>query len=300
MIQAYRKGGESMSRNAANLLFVLATFGWASSYLFTKFAVNELQPFMLVTLRFSLAFFITFILFYKRLVHVKMATLRASALLGALLCLMFTLFCIVLKTVNPSTAGFLLATSVVIVPFIAMFFTRKWPQRQIVIGAIVTFAGLCIFMFDRTMKIDGGVVLSLITAIFFAIHLVINNRLAQRHDALQLGVYQLGFAAIFGAICLFIFEPLQGPQTSLGWISVVVLAVVCSAFGFVVQSVVQQYTSAEQTGFILALEPIFAAIFAYIVLGDVLLGREWIGAIVIFIGVFIASYQPKLKPILAS
>ena len=37
-------GGNIMSQRHANLLMVLVTAGWGSSYLFTKFAVADLQP----------------------------------------------------------------------------------------------------------------------------------------------------------------------------------------------------------------------------------------------------------------
>lgn len=282
-----------MSKTVANILFVLATIGWGSSYLFTKFAVNELEPFTLIAIRFGIAFFIMFIIFYKKLITVSFKTLKASAILGILLCIMFTMFSYVLKTVNPSTAGFLLATTVIFVPLIKMCFSKKLPQRQIVIGAIITLVGLCIFMFDGSMSIDSGAILSIATAIVFAFHLVINNLFAKKNDALQLGVFQLGFASIFGVVLMTLFEPFHIPQSNLAWISIFVLAVICSAFGFVVQSVVQKYTTAEETGFILALEPIFSAFFAYIALGEMLSGREWIGAFIIFLGVLVASYQPK-------
>ena len=284
-----------MSKTVANILFVIATIGWGSSYLFTKFAVNELEPFTLLAIRFAIAFFIAFFVFYKKLIKVSFSTLKASAILGILICLMYTMLCYVLKMVNPSTAGFLLATTVIFVPLITMCISKKLPQRQIIIGAIVTFIGLFIFMFNGQMGIDLGAILSIVTAIAFAFHLVINNLFTKKHDALQLGVYQLGFTCIFSFVLMLLFEPLHVPQSKLGWISIFILAIVCSAFGFVVQSVAQKYTSAEETGFILALEPIFAALFAYIVLGEMLSGREWIGAFVIFIGVLVASYQPKIS-----
>jgi drug/metabolite transporter (DMT)-like permease len=289
-----------MSKSIANLLFLIATIGWGSSYLFTKFAVNELEPFTLVAIRFGIAFCIAFSVFYRRLIHISKETLGASLILGGLMCTMFTMFNHVLKTVDPSTAGFLLATTVIFVPLLIMIMTRKLPPYTIIIGGIVTMVGLTLFMFDGGMTINRGVLLSILTAIMFAIHLVVNNFFVKKYDALQLGVFQLGFASVIGGICMIGFESVSGPQSTLGWISISVLAVICSAFGFVVQSVVQKYTSAVETSFILALEPIFSALFAFIVLGEALEGKEWLGAFVIFSGVLIASYQRKEKPVIHS
>lgn len=284
-----------MSKRIANLLFLIATMGWGSSYLFTKFAVHELEPFTLVTIRFGLAFFIAFGVFFRRLFPVSKQTIKASMILGGLMCVMFAMFNFILKTGNPSTVGFLLSTTVIFVPFLTMFTTRKLPPFSIIMGTFVTAAGLTIFMFDGGLALNIDVFLSLLSAFMFAIHLVANNYFAQKYDALQLGVYQFGFASILGAIFMLFFEPIKGPQSSLGWISIVVLAVICSAFGFVVQSVAQKYTSAVETGFILALEPVFSALFAFLVLGEALKGKEWIGAFIIFCGILIATYQRKEK-----
>lgn len=284
-----------MSRRMANVLFLFATIGWGSSYLFTHFAVHELAPFTLVAIRFGMAFCIAFGVFYRHLIHVSKQTIGASMILGGLMCTMFAMFNIVLKTENPSTVGFLISSTVIFVPLFNMFITRKRPESTIIFGGIVTTAGLTIFMFDGGLAMDWGALLCILTAIMFALHLVVNNYFAQKYDALQLGVYQLGFASVMGGGCMLSFESMSGPQSSLGWISIFVLAIICSAFGFVVQSVAQKYTSAVETGFILALEPVFSAIFAFIVLGEALVGKEWLGAFIIFCGVLIACYQRKEK-----
>lgn len=61
-----------------------------------------------------------------------------------------------------------------------------------------------------------------------------------------------------------------------------------SAYGFVVQTVVQQYTTPENTGFLFSLEPIFAAIFSFIFLHEKLTEMGYLGAIFILAGVFTA------------
>lgn len=282
-----------MSKSIANLLFVIATIGWGSSYLFTKFAVEELTPFAIIAYRFGIAFIVTACIFHKRLNHISKQTWKASAILGSLLFIVFLLFGYTMQLVSPSTAGFLVATTVVLVPLVSVFFTKKLPSRQIVIGGSVVFVGLMLFSLKGQLAIEFGAVLALMMAFFFALHIVVNNYFAKTNDALQLGILQLGFAGVLGFICMLLFEEPTKPATTRGWLSILLLAIVCSAFGFVVQSVAQKYTTAEETGFILALEPLFAAIFSFIAIGEVLSAREWLGALLIFTGVLLANYMPK-------
>lgn len=282
-----------MTHKQANFLFLLATIGWGASYLFTKYAVEETLPFALVTYRFAIAFVITFTIFRKKIMHTNKQTLFASFILGILLCGTFSSFGFAMQTANPASAGFLMATTVIFVPLITMMFTRKLPSRQIAIGTVVTLIGLMLFSLKGSIEIEIGMLLCLMTAILYAAHIVVNNYFAKKHDSLQLGIYQLGFTGVFGFILMLTFEPITYPQTSTGWASMLLLAVICTAFGLVVQSLAQDATSAETTGFIFSLEPIFAAIFAYIFLGEVLRGQEWLGALLIFTGVLIANYMPK-------
>lgn len=282
-----------MTQKQANFLFLLATIGWGASYLFTKFAVAEVLPFALVTYRFSIAFLITFVIFYKKLIHTTKETIFASFVLGIILCATFSSFGFAMQTANPASAGFLVATTVVFVPILMMALTRKLASRQVLIGSIVTLAGLALFSLKGGLSFSIGEILCLGTAIFYAIHIVVNNYFAKKYDTMQLGIYQLGFTAIFGAAFMFSFEPISYPTSSTGWTSMLLLAVICTAFGLVVQSLAQGATTAETTGFIFSLEPIFAAVFAFLFLGEVLNGQEWIGAMLIFVGLLIANYTPK-------
>lgn len=282
-----------MTTKQANFLFLLATIGWGASYLFTKYAVAETLPFALVTYRFAIAFIITFLIFRKKLLPTNRGTLVASFLLGLILCGTFSSFGFAMQTANPASAGFLMSTTVIFVPMIVMLATRKLPTRQVVIGTVVTLVGLALFSLKSGIDLEIGMLYCLLTAVLYAVHIVTNNYFAHKYDTLQLGIYQLGFTAVFGLIAMLMWEPVSYPTSTKGWTSLLLLAIICTAFGLVIQSLAQDATSAETTGFIFALEPIFAAVFAFIFLGEVLQGQEWIGALLIFTGVLVANYTPK-------
>lgn len=287
-------GGRNMSQRQANLLMVLVTAGWGSSYLFTKFAVAELEPLNLVAYRFLLAFMVMFILCYKKVKRPTKDTLLASAVLGVLLCAVSAVFGYALQITTASTAGFLISTTVVFVPLLMMFLTRTLPSRQVMLGLSVTIIGIALFSLKGTITFEFGMILCLLTALLYALHIVVNNYYVQKKlDGVALGVYQLGFGGVYALMLMPMLETPTVPQTTLGWASLFTLAIVCSAFAVVVQSAVQKYTSAIHTGFILSLEPIFAAMLGVIFLHEVMTTQELIGAAFIFAGMLIANYMPK-------
>ncbi len=64
-----------------------------------------------------------------------------------------------------------------------------------------------------------------------------------------------------------------------------------TALAFYVQARAQQYTTANRAALIFSLEPLFAALFAYWLLGDVLTVREWIGGSLILAGILVSEIR---------
>ena len=116
--------------------------------------------------------------------------------------------------------------------------------------------------------VKPGTLLCMLSAFSYSINIVLNSYFTRQVDPLALGVYQQGFTCLYSII--------GG------------LALLSSAYGLVVQTVVQQYTTPENTGFLFSLEPIFAAIFSFIFLHEKLTEMGYLGAIFILAGVFTA------------
>ncbi|PKC50150.1 hypothetical protein RhiirA1_487221, partial [Rhizophagus irregularis] len=123
-------------------------------------------------------------------------------------------------TTPTANAGFLVSLTVVLVPIMTSIIDKKLPTRDI----------FC-----------------LLTAFSYSIYIVLNGKFTKNVDSLAFGIYQMGFAAIIsGCICL-LFETPQIPSTSNSWIAVLGLGILCSAFGFIGQTVAQQYTTPTHT-----------------------------------------------------
>ncbi|RKJ45185.1 EamA family transporter, partial [Butyricicoccus sp. 1XD8-22] len=159
------------------------------------------------------------------------------------------------------------------------------------IAIICTMIGIIILTFNSSLTLQIGDIFCLLTAFSYSIYIVLNGKFTKNVDSLAFGIYQMGFAAIIsGCICL-LFETPQIPSTSNSWIAVLGLGILCSAFGFIGQTVAQQYTTPTHTGLIFSLEPIFAAIFAIIFLGESITIQLIIGGLFIFGGNIIAQLE---------
>ena len=111
-----------------------------------------------------------------------------------------------------------------------------------------------------------------------------------------MGVWQLGFGGLFSGIAAFTFGGFTLPNTPNEIVVVVALALICSAYGFITQTLVQPHVPAETTGFAFSLEPVCSAVFSFFLVGEVLSPIAFFGAALILTGVMVATVElPRLR-----
>ncbi|WP_371381013.1 DMT family transporter [Sporomusa aerivorans] len=282
-----------MTQKKADLLIATISMAWGTSYLLMKLGLNGIEPFTLIALRFGIAFVITFLIFPKRIIKADSKTIGCSALVGLILFGVFTALMYGLTTTTASAAGFLTSTTVVFVPLLQSLITRRLPTLPILTGILTIITGIGLLTIQATFIIESGSILCLLGAFLYAVHILVTNSFAHKTDTLQLGILQLGFAALYGLLFSFVFETPVLPATTTEWVAVLGLAIVCSAFGFVVQPVAQQFTTPERTGILFSLEPVFAALFGFIFLQEILEPQGYIGAALVLCGVLIAGMKKQ-------
>lgn len=278
-------------QNKANLLMVIVTIFWGASYTFMMMGLESLEPYNIVALRCTIAFIVAGLIFYKKIININIQTLLYAAIQGFLLFIVFVLSLFGLDTTSASNAGFILSLSVVLVPIFVSFIERKLPSRAVMLAIVWTLLGIIILTMKESLTFQKGDILVAIAALVYSIYLILNSKFTKSVESISYGVYQLGFTALFGIILTFIYETPSLPSTHTSWIAILGLGLICTAFCFIAQSVVQQYTSPTHTSLIFSLEPIFAAIFAMIFLGELLTIQLIIGGCFILFGNLVAQYE---------
>ena len=107
-----------MSQNKADFLLFTAAFVWGSSYGFMKLGAETMPPVSIAALRCLFAFFILLPFFMKRLRKTDGKILKYSAITGFLIAGVFIGVIYGVIGTSASTAGFLISTSVIMVPIL--------------------------------------------------------------------------------------------------------------------------------------------------------------------------------------
>ncbi|ALC82684.1 MULTISPECIES: DMT family transporter [Bacillus] len=278
----------------ANMVLVVVNIFWGLSYVFMKMGLSSLQTFNIIALRCLIAFFIAGIILYKHLIQVNVRTMIDSAMLGILLFLVFTFVTYGVSMTSASNAGFLVSMTVIFVPVVHSVLIKRLPPWPIRIGVVVTLTGIGLLTLKHSFRINPGDLLCISAAFCYAIHILLTGKATRHANSVTLGIFQLGFAGILGLICSFLFETPSLPSTGQAWIAILGLGILCSAIGFVAQAVTQKYTTPSNTGLIFSTEPVFAALFAFLMLGDVFTLRDVVGSAIVILGILIAQIDKNL------
>ncbi len=277
------------TQGKADIVLGLVAVAWGSSYLLMKIGLEGMGPFTVIAMRFLIAFGIVGVLSFRKIAHTDAAILKRAAVLGLLLFGLFAFLMHGLQSTTASNGGFLTAMSVVFVPLLNALLRRSMPARSVLVGCGITVCGIALLSLQGPLALHPGDALCLAGAVVYAAFIVLTDRLAPGQDGFLLGLWQLGFAGLYGLVCSFMFETPVLPASPAQWGAILGLALVCSAFGFVMQPIAQPHTTPEHTALLFSLEPIASAVLAFFALGETLSTQGYVGAALVVAGVVVAS-----------
>ena len=232
---------------------------WGSAFVIMKDTLHRQDVNSFLACRFILAALVMIILRPQKVKHFDKRFLFRGSILGTLLgCgYIFQTFGLTLTTV--AKTGFITGLYAVFTPLIAAGILRKHISKVQWFSVLLAAIGLA-FLSLNGFSIGLGEFLVVISAAFYAAHIVGLSEWSAGADTYALTVLQLGTV---GVIC-FIASLKSGfhmPPDAGVWKAIVYTAVFASAFAFIVQTWVQSFMSATSVGIILTMEYIFAALF---------------------------------------
>jgi drug/metabolite transporter (DMT)-like permease len=170
---------------------------------------------------------------------------------------------------------------------------RNRPQVSEWIGVSVATLGMGLLTLEGPFgSISRGDLLTLLGAAAFAAHIVTLGHYSESMEFELLSVAQVSAAAVSALALFWWVEPLRIHWQPVVFWAILITGLVCTAMAFTIQAWAQRYTTSTRTALIYALEPVFAGITSWLVLGEVLSGRAAAGAVLILAGVLLVEMKP--------
>ncbi len=279
-------------------LGLLADFGllivaivWGTGFVASKVAIEATTPMMVMSIRFTVAFLVSSIVFFKHYKNISKETLKAGCIIGFFLFTAFAAQTIGLQFIQAGKQAFLTATNVVMVPFIFWAVKKQRPDRYNFAAAFIMLLGITLLTtdFSAGFSFGAGDSLTLLCAFLFACHIVSIGVFSKDHDPIALTIIQLGFTAVFSLLYTAFTGELTIHIAADGWFNTIYLGLFSTFLAFLLQTVCQKYTSSTHAAIIMSMESVFGSLFSIIILGDQFTALMFVGCIVIFIGVITAE-----------
>lgn len=273
------------------LALLTAALIWGSSFIVMKDALDNLPVFQLLALRFTLAALLLGIVFRKKLrMHWK-STLTHGLLCGMLLLGGYATQTFGLMTTSPGTNAFLTAVYCVLVPFMAWGVYRRAPTLCNWAAAVMCVAGIGLISLSGDLSIGAGEWLTLLSGVFYAMHIIALSRFGESDDPIVLTIMQFVTTAVLSWGCTLLFEqgtPFPAPAV---WPHLLYLTVLATCVTLVCQSVGQSLTPPNQSAILLSLESVFAVFFSLLMGREALTLQLGCGFALIFISVIVSETQ---------
>jgi drug/metabolite transporter (DMT)-like permease len=258
----------------AELFLLLLTFIWGTTFPLVKTALSFSSAFVFLTFRFGLASVAIWLIFSKKISFKDKDVLKAGVLIGVFLFLGFGFQTLGLKYTAASKSAFITGLFVVMIPPLSFLILREKIRIFSIIGVILAVSGLFLLTRPKGSEFNLGDLLTFFCAISFSLQVILVQIYTKRFDFLSLTFIQILFTACLSLPFMLVFEKIKLVYHPHLVLAILVCAIFATALGLFIQNRMQKETTTVKASLIYAMEPVFAAIFSFLLLGEVL---GWLG-----------------------
>ncbi len=282
-----------LSASSRSVLADLSMVGicvvWGTSFAIVKSSVGDINPATFIAVRFAIASIIIGSISGPRMKKLDRSTWTAGLFLAAPLVAGFLAQTHGLKVTTASKAGFITGMHVVFTPFLEYAFRRTKVLPHQAVGVAVAVAGLAMLTVRGLGRPSAGDLLVLACAFAFGLHIVLLGRYSPRNDGFLLSFTQMVWSTLLAALIAGRDMAQAASFTpDVAW-SVLYLGATGTALAYLVQTIAQKYTSPMRTALIMQSEPVFAALFAWLLIGERMDAKQFAGAVLILVGILVCQ-----------
>ncbi len=283
------------SRNA-NLLLLLAAVIWGFAFVAQRVGMRYVGPLTFNGIRFALgAIALAPLLMWRRKTGPttsesgdRSLVVKGGVVAGLVLFMGATLQQYGVVYTTAGKAGFITGLYVVFVPLLGLLVGQK-TGRFVWAGALTAAGGLYLLSAKGLVGIDPGDGLVLLSALFWAAHVLVIGRLSRRVAPVRLAVTQFTVVSILSLIGAVLFETIDPAAVRAAAVPILYAGLLSVAVAYTLQVVAQRRAQPAHAAIILSFESVFAALGGWLVLSEGLSVRGLIGCALMLAGILLAQ-----------
>ena len=284
---------------------LLVTAVWGTTFPAMKLLSAQLDAVQIIWLRFSIALLVLGPLWWG----MRRPERRWGALLGLLLFIAFWLQIEGLGRTSSNRNAFVTGLNVLVVPLLAMLVLGRRYGWRLWAACALALVGMVV-MFHTDAPWNLGDTLTLASTLFYAIYILVLEESARRTQAQPLRATRMAAAqaAVMCAapLALLLARPggmewthklsALGTPAWTAWTALLYLGLLASVVVVALQAWGQQRVDAMRSAIVFGLEPVFAALTAWALLGERMGPTAIAGAALVVAALVLSQLQPGRAP----
>ncbi len=170
-----------------------------------------------------------------------------------------------------------------------VIFRRKFNWLELLIGIVIVIGLYIIFRFEFRYKV--GIITSIIAALLAALFTVLNKRFITNYHPVSISFFEMASGFLWITIYMVFtgkFSNNFPRPTSMDWLWLFVLGIVCTSYAFMVSVDVMKVVSAYTVSLAINMEPIYGIILASLIFkeSEYMSVGFYAGTVIIIVAVF--------------
>ena len=268
----------------AEIFLFFTTFIWGGNAVITKLSLANISPLRLITIRFLIASFILLPFFVRSIFTIDRVLFLNGCWLGFLMFIGFVAQTVGLVYTSASHSAFITSMMVIFTPIFQWILLRQKPKLQNMIGIVIVSIGLWFLTAPNQTGFNLGDGLTLLCAAIFGFYLIELDRISsQSQPPFLLAFLQIASCAAYASVVVLPFEFRSFVPTQVNFFELAYLVLFATLVTTYTQIRYQRDTTPIRAATLFTIEPVWAAILGYFMLG------ERLGLMGIFGGALIIS-----------
>lgn len=288
----------NLTQNRSPVFYILLIalqgliFGFGNAVV--KFAYESITPLWLMAIRFTLASLLFLPFFGKSTVkELRTAKLRQWVPTAICMATAYISCNVALNLTTATNVGFLMSLAVVFTSPLAYFVLGRKIHRNFIFVLISAVIGLFLISNNSgTFCFGAGEALAILCSVAMAGSLVWGEQSLEHFSAGSLSLIQLAVAALGSFLCALIWEEpliLSNVEPVARWI-ILYLTLFCACLCYILQNISLAYIPSAIVSLTQCLEPVFTAVFAFIILGERLSVQGICGAVILIFCIIYGNF----------
>ncbi|MCF8365181.1 MAG: DMT family transporter [Bacteroidales bacterium] len=287
----------------SNLLLLLAAIIWGFAFVAQRAGMEHVGPFTFNGVRFALGSISLLPLLYfgnnKKTGRGSKSgwdrqTLLVGLLAGTALFVAATFQQVGIVSTTAGKAGFITGLYVIFVPILGIFIKQK-TNLNIWFGAIIAVVGLYFLSINENFGIEYGDRLVLVSAFFFALHILVIGRFSAKVNTIRLSIVQFATCSVLSLTSAGFTEHIVFSGIINAALPIFYGGVFSVGIAYTLQVVGQKHAHPSAASIILSLESLFAVVGGWLILSEKITARGLFGCCLMLGGMVLAQIRWNRK-----